>query len=119
VVHFVEIDYGHCLHPVRRHAPQEIGDGQVIAQPFALTAGVEQVLFAFDPTGPDWRVRPLGRAAVLADTLAFAVSPIPDRYTVTKPVVIGLLAFLNRYIGFGCNGLESVRSPLFIAFVTV
>ena len=33
---------------------QEIRDGQVITEPFALTAGVKQVFLALDPTGPDW-----------------------------------------------------------------
>jgi hypothetical protein len=42
-----------------------------------------------------------------------------NRNTVTKPVVIGLLAFRNRNIWLGCYGLKGVRSPYFIAFVTV
>ena len=57
--------------------------------------------------------RPLRVAAMLANGRVFARNRLFclfNRYTVTKPVVIGLLAFFNRYIGFGCNGLKWPRS---------
>ena len=47
------------------------------------------------------------------------LTPLSNRNTETNPVVIGLLAFLNRNIGLGCFALGSARSPYFIAFVSV
>ncbi len=67
----------------------------------------------------------LGRAAVLADqgeglgrvglvygrTLRIlSKTPLFNRYTATKPIRRGFLAFLNRYIGVACSGLKSGRS---------
>jgi hypothetical protein len=48
----------------------------------------------------------------------FASFPLLNRDSVTKPVVIGLLKFLNRDIVFGCHGWRRSRSAHFIAFVT-
>jgi hypothetical protein len=74
---------------------------------------VQQVGLAAFGVGLDRLARPFRDAAVLADggprpliRRVFAYFPLCNRYTVTKPVVIGLLAFSNRYNGFGCNGLK-------------
>ena len=45
--------------------------------------------------------------------------PLFIRYTATKPVVIGFLAFSIRYIGFGCSGLKQVTCAHFIGVVAV
>ena len=45
--------------------------------------------------------------------------PLFIRYTATRPVVIGFLAFSNRYIGFGCCGLKQVTCAHFIGVVAV
>ena len=45
--------------------------------------------------------------------------PLFNRTSATKPVVIGFLAFSNRYIGFGCSGLKQVTCAHFIGFVAV
>ena len=39
-----------------------------------------------------------------------AVFPLSNRYTATRPVVVGLLAFFIRYRLFGCSGLRGARS---------
>jgi hypothetical protein len=45
------------------------------------------------------------------------LTPVPGWTSGTKPVVIGLLALLNRNIVVRCSGLERAISPYFIAFV--
>ena len=69
-----------------------------------LTLPVQQEFLAFDGAQLHGVARPLGTTAMLADQrigirVAIPVrTPLPDRNTATKPVVIELLAFLNRNI---------------------
>jgi hypothetical protein len=74
------------------------------------TVGVAAVTAAMSPA--------LDLAGYGVDRAPVQTRPF-NRNTVTKPVVIGLLAFCNRNIWLGCYGLKGVRSPYFIAFVTV
>jgi hypothetical protein len=49
----------------------------------------------------------------------FAIAPLSIRYNATMPVVSGLLAFSNRYIGLVCSGLKGLTCARFIGFVAV
>jgi hypothetical protein len=106
---------GYPLLSATLESPVRIRSGE----PVGLAAAVQPVFVTVDPNFLDGFAGALGRVAVVAHTRPFLLFPLWNRNTVTKRVVIGLLAFSNRNISFGCYALKSIRSPHFIAFVTV
>jgi hypothetical protein len=95
-------------HDVDRSALTAVGAAEVVGRDAKEVGGVV-----------DGRASWEGCETVVGgvDRPLFAACPIPNRYSGTNPVVIGFLAFPNRYSVFLCTGCESVRSPYFIAFV--